>query len=173
VIWVIISRLTNDVQALEVGEDAQAQVLQRALADPAHEEGLRPRSAPVEEGAGDEGHDDEVQRAEVVGADALVDGQGRQRRGCQRRRGGGHEGEQHEQHPAAVGAQEHEDAAQLAPAAARLAQAATELGDVDRRTSLAKSGGRNLPLHSPATLRSLGLRVRKTRSGRPRFTISR
>ena len=61
---------------------------------------------------------------------------------------------------AAVGAQQREQAAQLAPAPAGLAQAAH---DVDAE----RGGG-----HSPATSGSSALRVRKTWSGRPFSTIS-
>ena len=47
----LAARVEADRQRLEVGEELDPQVLQRALADPADEVGLRVRRAPVHERA--------------------------------------------------------------------------------------------------------------------------
>ena len=49
--------------SLQVREDLQPQVLQRALADPAGQVGLEVRADPDEQRADDECHDDPVERA--------------------------------------------------------------------------------------------------------------
>ena len=135
-----LARLAALVEAdrlgLQVGEDPQPQVLQRALADPADEVGLRVRRAPVHERADDEREHDEVKRADVAGADAVVDRELDERRRRERRRGRRDERDEHEDDPRAVGRQQRHEPAQLAPAAAGLAQAAAQLGRRQRRVAV-------------------------------------
>ena len=150
----LVARVEPDRQRLKVGEDARAKVLQRALADPAHQVGLGIGGGPVDRGCADERHKDPRERARVARSDAVVDrATGQVRR---RERGGGseHERHEHQDHPAAVGPKQREQLAELARAPAL---AAKDLPETP---------------HSPATSRSTGLRVRNTWSGRPRTAIS-
>ena len=111
-----------DRLALQVREDAQPQVLQRALPDPAHEVGLHVRRAPVDQRGQHECGHDPVQRLEVPRADAVVDRElgeiGRREAG----RGREHERDHRHDHAPAIGAQQLGDALQppraLAPGAA-------------------------------------------------------
>ena len=152
-----------DRLGLQVREDPQAQVLQRALADPADEVGLRVRRRPAHQRADDERDDDEVQRADVALLDAVVDRELRQRRRRERGRGRGDERDEHR-----------DDARRGRDAAARAGRAACA------RARRSGAGGarcrgaarRALAGHSPATSGSSALRVRKTWSGRPFSTIS-
>ncbi len=180
-----LARLTAleeaDRLGLQVSEDPQAQILQRALADPADELGLRVRRAPIDERADDERRDDEVQRADVAGHDPVVDRELGQWRRCERGCGRRDQREEHEHDPTAVGAQQRREPAQLAPAPAGRAQAAAQLGRRQRPAALGVLLGdrvarvrdlRSGRTHRPATSGSRGLRVRNTWSGRPFWTIS-
>ena len=62
-----------DRQRLQVGEDAEAQVGERALADPADEVGLHVGHRPHEQRRDQERDDDQHERAGVVAVDAFVD----------------------------------------------------------------------------------------------------
>ena len=101
-----------DRLALEVGEDAQPQVLQRALPDPADEVGLQVGRAPVDQRRHDEGGHDPVQRLEVARRDAVVDRElgevGRREAG----RGREHQRHHRHDHARAVWAQQLGDALQ-------------------------------------------------------------
>ena len=79
-----------DRHLLDVGVDALAQVLQRPLADPADEVGLRVGGGPVDRHRGDEDEHDHRQRALVAVLDPAVDRLPGQVRGRQRR-GGRHQ----------------------------------------------------------------------------------
>ena len=145
-----------------MGEELDAQVLQHALADPADEVGLRVGRAPVDERGDDEGDDDEVERAECRRARcrrrsrAWPAAAGRATRRCPAT-----QRDEHQERAPAVGAQQLEQAAQLAPAPAGRAPAADEV---------VAPGGGALTAHRPP--RSIGLRVRNTWSGRPFAAIS-
>ena len=128
-------------------EDPQAQVLQHALADPADEVGLRVGGQEVDDRRDQERDDDEVERAEVAGHDAVVDRELGQRR--RRQRGGGR-GQQRERSSAIV--------------AAAVGRAAAP---AECRAACGPAGA-----HRPTTSGSSGLRVRKTWSGRPLAAIS-
>ena len=156
----LVARVEADRQALEVREDPLAQVLQRALADPVDEVGLRVGGDPVDQRRGDERDQD---NREEVGV-AL--------RGCRRRSRARRGRAARATRPsrsssatnmsddlAAVGPQQLEQAAQLARALVLAAQQQPE--------------GADPRPHSPATSRSSGFSVRKTASGRPFSAISR
>ena len=78
-----------DRQRLQVREDADAQVGEHALADPADEVGLRVGHRPHEQRGDEEGDHDEHERFDVVLFDAVVDRRAREQR--RRERGGGAE----------------------------------------------------------------------------------
>jgi hypothetical protein len=99
---------------LQVLEQLDAQVLERALADPVDEVGLQIGSAPVDERRRQEGDQDERQSVHVLLANALVDGEARQVRRHQRSAGGEQQCEQRENHPAPVGIEQLDQVAQLA-----------------------------------------------------------
>ena len=80
------ARVEADRHRLQVREELDAQVLQRALADPAGHVGLHVGRAPVDERGAHERDDDPRERGEVARRDALVDRQLGQRR--RRERGG-------------------------------------------------------------------------------------
>ena len=109
-----------DRQRLQVGEDADAQVLQRALADPADEVGLRGFHRPRDPRGGEERDDRDHEDALVLLFDAFVDRQLRE----QRRRDGGRRPQQQrkrgEQAAAPVGTQQPDQAAQVAHARAAI-----------------------------------------------------
>ena len=69
-----------------MGEQLHAQVLQRALADPADQVGLQVGGERVDDRRDEECGHDQVKRADVVAADAVIDGELGQRRGGQRGR---------------------------------------------------------------------------------------
>ena len=125
-----------DRHRLQVGEDPLAQVLQRPLADPADEVGLRVGRGPVDQRRGDERRDDPVERRRGCSPDAVVDRQAGEVRGSQPRGGRGHEGHQHQDHARAVGAQQAEHPAHLAAALVLAAE---------------DQPGRAQPAHSRAT----------------------
>ena len=109
-----------DRHLLQVAEDLQAQVLQRALADPADEVGLRVGRRPDDERADEERDDDEVERGDVALRGCRVDRRLGQRRGRQRRAPCRRPARRTSATTrAAVGPQQHDQPAQLAPAAAR------------------------------------------------------
>jgi hypothetical protein len=130
-----------DGQVLQVAEDAQAQVLQRPLADPADEVRLQVGRAPEHERADDEGDDDEGQDAAVAGDDPVVDGELGQRRRRERRGRREQERHEHADDPRPVRAQELEQAAHLAPAAARRVQAPAHLLAGDRNRARVTPAG--------------------------------
>jgi hypothetical protein len=102
-----------DRHRLQVRVDALPQVLQRALPHPADQVGLRVARAPVDERRDDVHPHDQVEGAQVVRADAFVDGQaGQVGRSEPRRRGGGQR-QEHHHHPAPVRAKQPEEPAQL------------------------------------------------------------
>ena len=141
-----LRRVEADRHALQVREELDPEVLQRALADPADQVGLRVGRAPVHEGAHDERDDDPRQRGQIARHDPLVDRQRGQWRGSQCRGGREHERDEHQRHASAVRAEQHDQSAQLAPAPGGRAPAADEV--IAARA------------HSPAT-RSTGSRFRK------------
>ena len=108
--------------------------------------------------------DDEVERPEVLRRDALVDRELGQRRRRERGRGGEEQREEGQDHAAAVGPQQLDQAAQLAPAPAGRAPAAAEVGEPLLRLGVRAA-------HRPATF-SIGSRLRKTWSGSPLAAIS-
>ena len=126
----LLARVEADRERLQVREELDPQVLQRALADPARQVGLRVGRAPVDQRRGEERDHDPGQRAQVAGRDPGVDRELGERRRRQRGRGGDQQRAEHQQRAPAVGPQQLEQAAQLAPAPARLAQPAAQLGQV-------------------------------------------
>ena len=119
----LVARVEADRERLEVGEDPRAQVLQRALADPVDEVGLRVGGAPSSDRA-------RARKATRITVSAPVSA-----RGCRRRSRGrrGRAGRATRAVPSssatnisvtrpAVGAQQREQLAQLARAAALAAQ---------------------------------------------------
>ena len=110
----LVAAEETDRLPLEVGEDPQPQVLERALADPADEIGLKVGRSPVQERGGDERHDDQVQRVRVAGSDAVVDRELGEVGGSEACRGRRDQRESREDHAAAVRAQELREAPQLA-----------------------------------------------------------
>ncbi len=107
-----------DRLALQVGEDANPQVREGALADPPDEVGLGARGGPHEHRRDQEGDHRQHQHFGFVMFDALVDREPRQQRRCQRRARPQHQREQHRRHAQAVGAQQRQQAAKVASAAA-------------------------------------------------------
>jgi ABC-type multidrug transport system fused ATPase/permease subunit len=146
------ARIEADRHPLQVREQLDPQVLQRALADPADEVGLHVACAPVHERGAEEGDNDPGQRRQVARHDALVDRQLGQRRRRELGAGGQHERDEHQHDLAAIRLQQRREAAQLAPAARRRAPAADDL---------VAAGGGHLVAHSSAT-RSRGSRCRNT-----------
>ena len=122
-----LARVEADGHRLQVGEELDAQVLQRALADPADEVGLRVGRAPVDERGDHEGDDDPRQRGHVAGHDALVDRELGQRRRRERGGGGEQQRDEHQRHARPVRAQQRHQPAQLAPAPGGRAPAADEV----------------------------------------------
>ena len=157
-----IARVEAHRQRLQVGEQLEPQVLERALTHPADEVGLGVGGDAVDDRGDEEDDHDPVKRRRVVAADALVDGQLGQRGGGQCRRGGRDQRDEHRHHPPPIRSQDLGQPAQLATAPAGLLQASAQLG---------AAGGDGA--HRPATSDSIGLRVRKTWSGSPFSTISR
>src|ERR1019366_9503158 len=149
----------TDRQTLEGGEDRQAQVGEGPLSDPFDEVGLGGRCDPDDQRGDAERGDDQREVAEAALEDAAVDRARHQR--CRRQRGGGteHQRENHQRDAAAVGREQRGEATQASPATAGPAQTAAQLGGTRA--------------HSPVTLRSGGLRVKETLSGRPFSTIAR
>ena len=90
-----VARVEADRQRLQVGEELEPQVLKRALTYPADQVGLGIGGQPVDHRRDQEAHHHEVQRADVVTLDALVDRHLGQRCRGERRGGGQHEGEEH------------------------------------------------------------------------------
>ena len=62
-------------QALQVAEELDAEVGERPLADPAGEVGLSTRQDEGRDACSHEGDDDERERVEIAGLDAVVDGE--------------------------------------------------------------------------------------------------
>ena len=106
-----------DRLALQVGEDADAQVGERALADEADEVGLQVGHRPHQQRGDEEREHDEHERARVVALDPFVDRDLREQR--RRQRGGGADEQRGEHRGDAqpVGAQQLQQAAQVARAA--------------------------------------------------------
>ena len=176
-----LARVEADRHALQVREELDPEVLQRPLADPADQVGLRVGRAPIHQRRDEERDDDPRQRRQIARHDPLVDRQRGQRRGRQRRGGREHQRDEHQRDAPAVRAEQHDEAAQLAPAAGRGAPAAHEVvaprapAAAPRARRAVRRGLLMLPLsriaHSPAT-RSTGSRFRNTWSGRPLVAIS-
>ena len=95
----LVARVEADRQPLQVAEDLAAQVLQRALADPAGQVGLRVGGAEVDQRGAQEGDHDPRQRRGVLVADAGVDGAAGQVGGRQRGGGGHHQRDEHQRPP--------------------------------------------------------------------------
>ena len=142
-----VAAVEADRQRLQVGEQLQAQILQRPLTDPADQVRLGVGGDAVHRRRDEEDDDHDGQHAGVVLLDALVDGDLGQRRRRQCGRRGEHERREHGQHAPAVWRQDLDQAAQLATVTARLPEAAAQLGAGVRA-------------HRPAT--SAVLRVRNT-----------
>ncbi len=159
-------------QRLQVREDADAQVGQRPLADPAHEVGLRVGHAPHQQRRDQKRHHDQCQCGGVVLLDAAVDRGSRQQRWCQRRgcaeqqRGEGHH------HARPIGAQQRDQATQVATARAWAGALAIPLRASAQRAA-ARTTTSDYGAHMPLTSRSRVSRVMNTCSGRPFSTISR
>ena len=160
----LAARVEADRERLQVREELDPQVLQHALADPADEVGLRVGRAPVDERGDDERDDDEVERAGVAGHDPVVDRELGQRRRRERRGGAGDQRGEHQHGAPAVGPQQLEQPAQLAPAPAGRAPAPHDV--------VAPRGARPSTLTAPTSACSIGLRVRNTWSGSPFSAIS-
>ena len=147
-----------DRQRLQVGEDADAKIRQRALADPADEIGLQVGHHPHHQRRGQEGDDDHHERGGVAVGDALVD----RHLGQQRWR-------EHGRRAGPVRPQQREQPAQVSPACSLGRALPGPLGAAEGSTRGSPSHRR---AHSPLTSRSRGLRVRNTWSGSPLATIS-
>ena len=165
-----------DRHRLEVGEEPLAQVLQGAGADPADQVGLGVGADRVDDRDGDEGGDDQVEGAEVAGLDPGVDrpaGQvGRRQAGA----GLDQQRDEHQRHPAAVGPQQADHPAHLAPALVLAADQAPERPEEqeDVAQPVAPARRRARLAHSRAiSSRSSRSRCRKTESARPCSAISR
>ena len=150
-----------DRLVLQVGEDADAQVRERALADPADEIGLHVGHRPHEQRRCQERDHDEHERLGVVAVDALVDRDPRQQRRRQRGGRAEYERHQHRDDAQAVGAQQSQQAAQVAPARAFRRRAPRPT--VSARAAAAHHPCAAMRAHIPLTSRSRGSsRVRKT-----------
>ena len=91
-------------------EEAQAQVLEDALANPAGEVGLEVGGPPVHERGGDERGDDPIERGEVAGHDPVVDREFREVGRREARGRAQHERHEREDRPPPVGTQKLGDA---------------------------------------------------------------
>ena len=176
-----------DRLALQVGEDADAQVGQRALADPADEVGLQVGHHPHQQRGGEERDHDQHQRAAVVALDALSIAALASSGGASEAAVPSTSALEHRGDAQPVGAQQRQQAAQVAPTAARGWRARRPTaapprpmpGPRPRRAPPMPPPMRPPPppkppaAHRPLTSRSRVSRVRKTCSGRPFSTISR
>src|SRR5581483_8057054 len=70
-----VARVEADGEALEVLEQGDAEVLERALADPPDEVRLGVGGDGIDDGGEEEGGDDDVEPADVMALDAVVDGE--------------------------------------------------------------------------------------------------
>ena len=156
-----------DGQRLQVLEDADAQVGERALSDPADEIGLHVGHRPHDQRRDEEGDDHDYERVDVALHDPFVDRRAGEQRGGERGRCAEHEGNEHHEGARAIRLDQRQQPAQVAPARAFAGALPGPLRTGPTRTSADDRA------HSPLTSRSRGLRVRKTWSGRPFSTISR
>ena len=154
----LVARVEADRQLLQVLEDLPAQVLQRALADPAGQVGLGVGGAEVHHRRAQEGDHDPGQRRGVLVADAGVDGAAGQVGGRQRGGRGHHQRDEHEDHAAAVGAQQRQ---RPCPAASRAAALGAHRRPVRSRA------------HRPAASRPWSAAATSWGSGAPRWAIWR
>jgi hypothetical protein len=122
------ARVEAERERLEVLEQLAAQVLQRALADPAGQVGLRGGGGQREQRGGEEDERGAVEPREVAGLDRrhrpLRERDRRER--CGRRED---QRQEHQRDTRPVRPQQLDQPAQLASAAARLAQPAAQLGE--------------------------------------------
>ncbi len=139
-----------------MNEQLDAEVLERALPDPPDQVRLRVRGDRVHDRRNQEQRDDDVERADVVLLDPLVDrrlGQGGRGEGG---RGRGHERHEHRDDAPPVRPEQLGQAAKLPTPAGGLAQATADVVE---------------PAHSPTAPSVFS--VRNTWSGMPFSTISR
>ena len=162
-----------DRQGLQVGEDADAQICQRPLSDPADEIGLQRRSSPTPAPRRPRRRCDQARACRCRGGRFLCRSPHSPAAGRERRCRAEHQREQHRGRAQAVGAQQRRTGR---AGCARGCRARSPPRSPRRRVRAGARRLRPLPAmraHRPLTSGSRGLRVRKTWSGRPFSTISR
>ena len=122
-----------DRHRLQMAVDALAQVLQRALSDPADQVGLGVRGAPVDRDRGDEDDDDDRQRSLVARLDPVVDRPPREVGRGKRRRGRDQQRHHHQDHLRPVGPQQAEQPADLARPLVLAAKQAPQVSEHQHR----------------------------------------